>query len=268
MPENLMPWLKLWHEYLDKAKIQILSESLRARHINLLCVACKENDNGRLPNIKLVAHMLHLSEAETLATLNALAESGLIENRAKGYYIHDWDEWQSHKSPAAIRQKRVREKRNALRNGYATEADTNCVTRSATRALAPTLDLDLRSESQEEGTGGKPPNGVTNPDAVRGVADAAEARWPAQSADMFVGDLCRTFDWRLVAHVLTGAFDKDPRKLPRAWIRSGCQNEFNRGWKPDDPTTPAGQAVIAQDKSARMAAAFAAEIAKRRPTNA
>jgi hypothetical protein len=166
MPKSTdkMPWLKLWHEYLDKAKVQILPEALRARHINLLCVACKENACGRLPNLKLIAHMLHLSEEETVTTLHDLVEAGLVDRRSKdgvtSYQIHDWEDWQSHKSPAAVRQKRVRDKRNeernALRNGCVTETVTNGVTESATRALAPPSGSGSGSGSQE-GAQGKPP---------------------------------------------------------------------------------------------------------------
>src|ERR1700734_2222463 len=113
-----MPWLKLWHRYLDSPKIQRVAPALRACHINLLCVACKEDANGRLPDIEMIAFMVRLSVNETVETLGALVEAGLIEHRAKAYYIHDWEEWQSRKSDAAIRQQRVRDKRNALRNGH------------------------------------------------------------------------------------------------------------------------------------------------------
>lgn len=150
-----MPWLKLWHRFLDSAKIQILSESLRARYVNLLCVACKENANGKLPGTEMVGHMLRLSADETQSTLDSLAQAGLIESRAKSYYIHDWGDWQVQKTPAAVRQQRVRDKRNALRNGYVTESVTNGVTNSATRALAPPSGV-LCLESSSEGVQGKP----------------------------------------------------------------------------------------------------------------
>lgn len=245
-PVGSMPWLKLWHEFLDSAKIQRVTESLRARYVNLLCVACKEDASGKLPSAGQMAFMLRLSEDEMIATLNALVDAHLLEIRAKSFWVHDWEHWQCRKSPDAIKQQRYRDKGNALRNGHGNALRNDLVTSTVTPPRAS--GSVSNSESQEEGTGGKPPpDAINDPAAVRGVADAAEARWPCQDAPSFTSDLCRTFDWRLVGYVLDRAYDKDPRKLPRAWVRSGCQNEFNRGWTPPEPGANGTHAPTAKE---------------------
>ena len=44
------------------------------------------------------------------------------------------------------------------------------------------------------------------------------------------------YDYRLVSQMLNQAYDKDPDKLPRQWVRAGCRNEFNKGWTPQEAT--------------------------------
>jgi hypothetical protein len=257
-----MPWLPLWRSFLNNPKVQDVTrvtEALRARYINLLLVACTHESKGCLPGVEETAFMMRLTIEETQKTLDELIIVGLIEHRAKSYWIHDWDDWQLQKSPAAIKQKRYRDKGNALRNGAGNALRNDPVTCNVTpRARS---DSDSNSDSQE-GVQGEPPPTVTQSDpAVRGIADATEARWPAQNADTFVGDLCQTFDWRLVAVVLDQAYDKDPRKLPRAWIRAGCRNQIAAGWTPETParangfhSAEAAKAVAAQTANQSIAA--------------
>ena len=231
----MKPWLKLWHQYLDDPKIQRVAPALRAWHINLLCVACKEDANGKLPGIEKMVFLMRLSSDEIQGILNSLVESGLIELRVNSYWIHDWDDWQERKSPAAIRQKRVRDKRNALRNGHSDALRNSSVTSGATFARALTLNSDSGIGGMQGG------EGVTQnpPDEVANLAAATEARWPDQNAGVTVRDLCREFDFRLVGDILNQAYDKDPDELPKTWIRRGCQNQVNRGWTPKDAKAPA-----------------------------
>ena len=153
----MKPWLKLWHQYLDDPKIQRVAPALRAWHINLLCVACKEDANGKLPGMEKMVFLMRLASDEIQDILNSLVESGLIELRVKSYWIHDWDDWQSRKSPAAIRQKRVRDKRNALRNGHSDELRNAVrdgpVTSSATLARALDSDSDSGIGGMQGGKG-------------------------------------------------------------------------------------------------------------------
>ena len=126
-PEGL-PWLKLWHSFLDSVKIQSVTEALRARYVNLLCVACKFGENGKLPDITQVAFMIRLSSDDAQETLERLIEARLIERRGKAYYIHDWDQWQHKKSRDAEKQKRYRDNIRTLRNEECNDPVTRYVT--------------------------------------------------------------------------------------------------------------------------------------------
>lgn len=122
-----MPWLRLWHEFLNNPKVRGVTgalparyagvtEALRARYVDLLCLACQKDDCGRLPNLEEIGFALRLDPKETLKTMDFLMRARLIDRHARSYYIHDWDQWQHTTSKAAERQKRYRAKRNAQRN--------------------------------------------------------------------------------------------------------------------------------------------------------
>jgi hypothetical protein len=113
-----MPWLRLWHEFLDSQKVQRVTEALRARYVNLLCVACKHDKSGQLPIMSEMAFLCRLDEATMQETVDALVNAKLIDRRAKSYWINDWEQWQYGRSKAAEKQKRYRDKRNASRNGH------------------------------------------------------------------------------------------------------------------------------------------------------
>ncbi len=114
-----LPWLRLWTNFLHNSKVQDVTrvtEALRARYLNLLCVAGETNADGRLPDISQMAFMMRFSLEDMQSTVDKLVEVALIDRRGKSYWIHDWDEWQFGKSTEAKKQKRYRDKRNALRN--------------------------------------------------------------------------------------------------------------------------------------------------------
>lgn len=156
-PDRPLPWLKLWHSFLDSPKIQGVTEALRARYVNLLCVACKFGLNGKLPDLAKVAFMIRLSEDDAQETLEKLIEAGMIERRGKSYWIHDWDQWQHKKSKAAEKQQRYRDNVKTLRN-----ADGNALpTRDVTdRNVLPRVreELDKEKEKDKEPPS-KPPRG-------------------------------------------------------------------------------------------------------------
>ena len=49
------------------------------RYINLLCVACKEDANGRLPDTAQIAFMIRLTEEETVQTLDVRLKLGCLK---------------------------------------------------------------------------------------------------------------------------------------------------------------------------------------------
>lgn len=142
-----MPWLKLWHTFLDSPKVQRVTEALRARYVNLLCVACKFDQNGRLPDVAEIAFLMRLDPKDTAKTLAALVDAKLIDRRASVYYVHDWDQWQSGKSKAAEKQQRYRDRRNALRNALRNDEVTNGSHVTSSRARE---ELELEKDKDKE----------------------------------------------------------------------------------------------------------------------
>ncbi len=159
-----MPWLRLWHSFLDNAKVRTVNDrvtnlnaratlevrALRALYIDLLCVACRQDDSGRLPSLEQVAFLMRISEQEAQETIDKLVALKLIEKHGKCYWIHDWDQWQFSKSPAAIRQQKVRDKRNALRNASATQPVTRNDTEAQREAQPKAPRVRAQRERQEE----------------------------------------------------------------------------------------------------------------------
>ncbi len=215
-----LPWFRLYHEFAGDPVVQTMSEAMQRRLIMVFCFK-QSGDLEKLEESEL-ARAMGIMPEELAETKKVFTKKGFI---GKNWEPVNWKKRQQFDHGAA---KRMRVYREHERNGAVTNGEHSA------NARARSVSVSV-SESSEEGDARGSPTDCLTLDAVRRVADAAEARWPAQNADVFVGDLCRTFDWQLVAHVLDGAYDKDPRKLPRAWVRSGCQNEFNRGWKPEDP---------------------------------
>ena len=70
-----LPWLKLWHSFLDSVEIQSMSETLRARYVNLLCAASKFAQNGKLPELTQMAFMIRLSRTGSPETLDKLVDA-------------------------------------------------------------------------------------------------------------------------------------------------------------------------------------------------
>ena len=224
------PWHKSWACSLDNPKIQMLTGDQFKNWSNLLWIADRHDDEGALPDIKLIAFQLRVSPNDALVLLNEQMSLGLVEMNGIGYVIHDWKHWQGDGKTDAQRKRNQRDReRNVLRNDDVTGHVTSNgpVTNESRDARARSSSSSLSSLEEGDTRGGNPPAEVAK------LAARTEARWPAQTADHFVGDLCETFDYRLASRILDQAFDKDPRKLPRAWIRKACQNETAAGWEPD-----------------------------------
>lgn len=156
-PKTPMPWLRLWHGFLDNSKVQDVTrvtEVLRARYINLLCVACKANEDGKLPNLDQIAFLLRFDIKTTQKTLDELVSVGLIEKNGKSYCIHDWEHWQFSRSPSAEKQKRYRDRRNAKGNAKGNalpECDvtlSNALPRAHPRVRSE-ADTDTEGEKKE-----------------------------------------------------------------------------------------------------------------------
>jgi hypothetical protein len=257
------PWHKSWACSLDNPKIQMLTGEQFKAWSNLLWVADRFDEEGRLPEIKIVAFQLRVTPAQALVLIEDQVSLGLIETNGTAFVIHDWRDWQGDGKTDAQR-KRVQRSRE--RDVSRDTSVTNHVTLNGpvasesrdTRARSSSSSSSSLVLSEEGGAGGNPPN------EVAALAQRTEGRWPAQNADVFVGDLCKTFDYRLASQILEQAYDKDPKKLPRAWIRKGCQAEMARGWEPVAEPVSGVPGVVTGELSPEMEARVQAWEAEQR----
>ncbi len=142
------PWLKLWHEILSCSKLWRVTDALRAQYFLLLCVACKHNKDGVLPDDDDIAFFLRIDVTRVTSVLNDLVRAGLIDRDGKLYRVHDWGHWQHKQNASAERQKRYRDNRNALRNADATS--NNGVAQLVAQPLRNSRAHESQSQSQSQ----------------------------------------------------------------------------------------------------------------------
>jgi hypothetical protein len=123
-------WLRLYTDVLNSRKIQTLPDSTFKFWVNLLCLVKESGSEGLIPSIDDIAFGMRMDTSNDKARkknqqkikehLDTLRKHGLIDASPAGDMIHDWLDAQpkSDDDPTnAIRQKRYRQNRNALRNG-------------------------------------------------------------------------------------------------------------------------------------------------------
>src|SRR5262249_22021146 len=104
-----LPWLKLWHEILDSPKIQLMSGELFKGWVNVLCLTCRHNNEGALPDLGSITFALRVSTKEAESLLLQLLNRGLLERHEGGFRVHDWAHWQANRvTPEALRVSRYR----------------------------------------------------------------------------------------------------------------------------------------------------------------
>jgi hypothetical protein len=123
-------WLRLYTDVVNSRKIQTLPDSAFKFWVNLLCLVKESGSEGLIPSIDDIAFGMRMdSDNDKLKKknqlrikehLDTLKKHELIDTSPAGDMIHDWLDAQpkSDDDPTnAIRQKRYRQNRNALRNG-------------------------------------------------------------------------------------------------------------------------------------------------------
>ena len=120
-----MRWFRLYAALLNNRKFQQLSESLRARLLNLWCLAAE--GDGVLPALDGIAFGLRLSEAEAEDTLRQLRKAGFIEDGERGLMPHDWDSHQyvSDSSTGRVKLYREKKKQDSSNGGTAKKRNGN-----------------------------------------------------------------------------------------------------------------------------------------------
>lgn len=105
-----MRWFRMYSEVRKDPKIQTLSGNLVKMWLNLMCFACEHE--GYLPSAKEIAWELRAAQPKVEGELDDLIVARLIEPRAEGYYMHNWNVRQFQSDTST---KRVKEHREKLR---------------------------------------------------------------------------------------------------------------------------------------------------------
>ncbi len=207
-----LPWLRLYHEFGTDPVTQTMSEALQRRLIMVFCFM-QSGDLDKLSETEL-AEAMGLTPEDLAWTKQIFIEKGFI---SKNWHPTNWKKRQHFDHSAAERMRTMRRNKSVTKDEQKANPRANSVCVSV-------------SESSEGGSRGADPTVISN------ICLNAEKRWPSeQNLNEFMDDICSRYDHRLVEQILNQAFDKYPgQPMPRGWIRAGCENEFNRGWKPGE----------------------------------
>lgn len=80
-------WAKVYIEILDDPKMGVLPDNLWRRVIELILIAKRFDRGGLLPGILEIAWTLHTSVEVVEADLAQIAKSGIVEQRADGWFL-------------------------------------------------------------------------------------------------------------------------------------------------------------------------------------
>jgi hypothetical protein len=139
MPNPNKPWLRLWDCTLDLPKAQRLTGDQFKGWINLLMLANRQNDRGRLPSAPEIAFALRTKESAVKPLVDALVKAKLVDRSGEELTMHDWATWQP---PEKTSAQRAREWRESQKN--------QALEPSAHRALEPSAPEERREEREEE----------------------------------------------------------------------------------------------------------------------
>lgn len=122
------PWFRMYGDFINNPKVQIVTEALRYRYVALLCLHCNGDYENR-PNDE-IALSLRVTVEEWILTRDEFVRRELL---TPDFKIYGWEKKQYisdiKDSTAAIRQKRYRENKRNPRNEAVTsrlpEADTD-----------------------------------------------------------------------------------------------------------------------------------------------
>lgn len=107
-----LPWLRLWDSVLDDPKVQKLPDRLFRHWVNLLCLANRGSERGRLPaNAEDIAFALRISEEEAADALAELTKRELVAWTPEGEPMpHNWNGRQFASDDSKERVKAYRER--------------------------------------------------------------------------------------------------------------------------------------------------------------
>ena len=105
------PWLSLWDKTLDTPKVQRLPGDTFKGWVNLLCLANRQAESGRLPSMPDIAFALRMEVSATERLIDDLVNANLIDRKGKVLTMHDWDDHQQTGRTNAERAREYRERK-------------------------------------------------------------------------------------------------------------------------------------------------------------
>ncbi|TAL43811.1 MAG: hypothetical protein EPN91_05500 [Salinibacterium sp.] len=116
-------WFRLDDDVINDPKILLLPEAMRWIWIAFLCVASK--NEGRLPQIEIIALSLRVKQSKASEYLAALVKAGLIDQDETGFAPHNWARRQFKSDVSTERVKRFRkQERNVSETPPHTQTET------------------------------------------------------------------------------------------------------------------------------------------------
>ena len=100
------PWFRMYHEWADDPKVQMLSEAMQRRFIMLLCLKCK----GAVPGLSddQIAFNLRVSPEDVTETKQVLVERDLVTEE---WDIPKWDKRQFQSDISTERSRKHRQRK-------------------------------------------------------------------------------------------------------------------------------------------------------------
>jgi hypothetical protein len=165
-------WIKLYIEMLDDPQMGRLEAGLWRRATELFLLAGANGNDGLLPPIPDMAWKLRVPVEELSASLQALAEAGVVQETPRGWLVNHFAETQS-AMPVEERMRRYRERKKEATKRNETGNEAAEVDSSSTSTSDSVSQDAEHPDSLEEGVPGEvsathPPLGM-----LRDVAESA-----------------------------------------------------------------------------------------------
>src|SRR5260370_36590919 len=90
MPAKRLPWFRFWIGATAHGKVRQLDDATFRTWLELLDDAAQQPKRGCFANPKAAAAIIR----RPVKHLSALLDAGLLDERADGIVMHDWEEWQ------------------------------------------------------------------------------------------------------------------------------------------------------------------------------
>jgi hypothetical protein len=261
-------WFRVYDTIIDDPKILNLSMEFRWYFIAILASSSRQHDRGTLPSLKEIGVHLRTSKPKTERIIAYFIEHGFIDQdpTTKVLMIHGWNKRQYKSDVSTDRVKR-------FRNACGNVSEVLPHGRGAQTELPRDRDRDRDRTPLPPGGGNGvvcsipiPSSKPADPE-VQSVANWAENLRPGTGLSRWVTDIATVPypAWWIREAIEIGL---SGQQLGSKFLR-GILRRFAEEGKPENPPPRAASSpAAALDKNVKIAAAVAADLAKRKAQNA